>query len=107
MMIERKALFPAFVDLLAHEQLAVRLGAMAAMEEMAQKAPDLAAQTVGPLWDRFSRADGPVKGDILYTLGEAGTREILPRLKRVLENETDGELKEAAREAMDRIHEKA
>ncbi len=103
MMLDENAVFPAFLDLLVHEKWPVRLGAMVAMEEIAEKNKKLASTVVEPLWNRFLHAEDRVKGDILYILGEAGDHELIPRLEMISEGQYDAELKEAASEAIEKI----
>jgi len=103
MMLDKKTIFPAFLDVLVHKKWPVRLGAIVAMEEIAGRNPELAAQVIDPLWERFHHAEDPVKGDIIYILGELGNYEIAARLEMVLNGQYDSEIKEAAREALEKI----
>ncbi|NVM22193.1 MAG: thioredoxin family protein [Desulfobacterales bacterium] len=103
MMLDKEDIFPAFVDLLTHEKWPVRLGAMVAMEEISGRNRQLAARVIGPLWERFDHAGDTVKGDIIYILGESGDRRIAPRLEVILAGEYDAEVKEAAKEALEKI----
>ena len=106
MMLDKEILFPAFLDLLIHEKWPVRLGAMVAMEEIADRNPELAAQVIDPLWENFHHVGDPVKGDIIYILGETGNYEIAPRLETILSGHYDTEVKEAAKEAIEKIERK-
>ncbi|MBW2265830.1 MAG: thioredoxin family protein [Deltaproteobacteria bacterium] len=103
MMIEKEMIFPALVDLLAHEKLFVRIGAMVVMEEIAKRRPGLAVEVIEPLWERFSQVEDPIKGDIIHVLGEIGYQGLIPRLGVVLDGPYHTEVKEAAREAMEKI----
>ncbi len=103
MMLDKEKLFPAFLDLLMHEKWPVRLGAMVAMEEIADRNPELAAQVIDPLWEGFHHVEDPVKGDIIYIFGETGNYEIAPRLETILGGQYDTEVKEAAKEALEKI----
>ncbi len=103
MLLDRGSIFPAFVDLLAHEKLFVRLGAMVIMEEIAEQRPELAAQVVGPLWDRFPDAPDQVKGDIVHVLGQSANDKIVPWMEEILRGPYHPEVKEAAKEALERI----
>ncbi len=103
MMIEKEMIFPALVDLLAHEKLFVRVGAMVVMEEIAERRPGLAVEVIEPLWERFSQVEDPIKGDIIYVLGEIGYQGLIPRLDVVLDGPYHTEVKEAAREALEKI----
>ncbi len=103
MMLHKKKIFPAFLDLLIHKKWPVRLGAMVTMEEIASQNRELAAQIIDPLWERFHNVEDQVKGDIIYVLGELGRDRIAPRLEMVLNGQYDNEVKEAAKEALQKI----
>lgn len=103
MMLERGQIFPAFLDLLSHVRLPVRLGAMVAMEEVVEKNPTLANEVIEPLWKVFPSLKEPVKGDMLYIFGMLKNDQMIPRLQRILTGPYDDEVKEAAKEALDRI----
>jgi len=106
LMLKRKTIFPAFVDLLAHRKWPVRLGAMVALEEISEKSPELAGTVAEPLWERFEAAGEPVKGDILHVLGEIGDRRYVPALQGVLDRDYGEEITEAAKEALEKIAER-
>ncbi len=95
-----------FIDLLTEERFTVRLGAMAAMEEIIQQNHPLAATITKPLWERFERVTEPVQIDILYLLGETGSRETIPTLESVLNGRHREHVKEVARESVERIRER-
>ncbi len=103
MMLDKQHIFPAFFDLLTHEKMFIRLGAMAVMEEITERSPRLAAQVVEPLWERFDRAGDQVRGDIIHILGESGNKEITPRLEEILDGSYPAEVKEATQEALEKI----
>jgi hypothetical protein len=103
MMLDKEEIFPAFLDLLIHKKWPVRLGAMVVMEEITSRHPELAAHVIDPLWERFHHVEDPVKGDIMYILGESGDHKIAPRVQMILRGEYDVEVKEAAREALEKI----
>jgi HEAT repeat protein len=103
MMLDKEEMFPAFLDLLIHKKWPVRLGAMVAMEEITDRNPELAAQVIDPLWERFHQVEDPVKGDIIYILGESGDYKIAPRMEMILSGEYHAEVKEAAGEALEKI----
>ena len=103
MIIEREIIFPALVDLLAHEKLFVRMGAMVVMEEIAERRPGLAVAVIEPLWERFFQVEDQIKGDIIHVLGEIGYQGLIPKLGVVLDGPYHTEVKEAAREAMEKI----
>jgi hypothetical protein len=103
MMLERGLIFPSFIDLLVHEKLFLRLGAMVIMEEIAERNRRLAGQVVGPLWARFEEADDRVQGDILHVLGETGSLELTSRLRAIRDGSYHPEVKDAAQEALEKI----
>jgi hypothetical protein len=103
MMLESEQIFPAFLDLLSHDRLPVRLGAMVAMEHLCEKNLTLANEAAEPLWERFPSMKDPVKGDLLYIFGLLKTHRMIPRLQAVLEGAYGDDVKDAAEEALDRI----
>ena len=103
MMLEENIIFPAFYDVLTHDKWSVRLGAMVVMEEIIDRQPELAAQAIKPLWERFFEVSDQVKGDILYVFGEIGKPQALSNLESVLSGEFGKEVKEAAEEALQKI----
>ena len=103
MMVERKMIFPAFIELLAHPRWSVRLGAMVAFETVVEKDPGLAGGVVAPLVAAFADVEDTVKGDMLYVLGEAGNKAALPFLKTVESGDFDEEVRSAAGEAIDKL----
>jgi hypothetical protein len=100
MMLNKAEIFPAFYELLIHAKWPVRLGAMVVMEEIIEKNPDLAIQTIKPLWQYFDEVDDRVKGDLVYILGQMAPMETMPLLESILKGEYEAEVKEAAREAI-------
>jgi hypothetical protein len=76
---------------------------MVVMEEIAEKNPDLAANVLNPLWDRFHEASVQIQGDILHVFGEIGDPRPVSWLETVLSGNFDREVEEAAREALEKI----
>jgi hypothetical protein len=103
MMKDRQEIFPDFIRLLCHEKWPVRLGAMVAAETLAEQDRELASALEGPLWDSFDRADERAKGDMLYVIGQCGTRDSLFRLQPLVEGGYSPEIREAGREAMESL----
>ena len=101
--LERGTVAPAFVELLTHPLLPLRLGAMAVMETMAETAPGLARGVLPSLWERFGAAENAVKGDILYVIGEVGDGRWEPVLAAVVDGAADPEVRAAAAEALEKI----
>lgn len=100
MMLESKRLFPALYDVLTHDKWPTRLGAMVVMEEIAEANPDLAAEGLNPLWDRFQHVSAQIQGDILHVFGEIGDSRAVSWLRTVLAGKFDCEVKEAAKDAL-------
>jgi len=105
MMLQAGEIFPSFLDVLVHEKMFVRLGAMVVMEELAKRDPALARQAVDPLLERFGEASEPIQGDLIHVIGETGDRRSIPMLKDVLKASCGPEVKEAAKDALDRLGE--
>jgi hypothetical protein len=103
MMLEKQSIFPAFIELLTHEQFSVRLGAMAAMEEIAAQNISLAGDIVEPLLAQFQKQNNQIRGDILHILGESAGIDIVPKLKQISEGQYDDDIREAAQEAIEKI----
>jgi glutaredoxin len=103
MMLDKEMIFPAFIELLAHEKWPVRLGAMVVLEYISEKNRELAAQVITPLWELYHDVEDPVKGDIIHIFGETGNHEIVPKLKTILSSPYNNEVKNAAKEAIDKI----
>ena len=103
MMIKKAQIFPAFYTLLIHSKWPVRLGAMVVMDELIEKKPVLALQTQDYLLRSFNDVADTVKGDLLYMIGEMGRGQSIAFLQNVLTDEYDAEVKEAAREALDKV----
>jgi hypothetical protein len=103
MMTSHGKIFPAFVDLLIHPEFSVRLGAMAAMEDVADRAISIAGQVVAPLMAQFDQVDETIKGDILYVIGVCGDEAAVPFLTSMAAAAESEELKEAAEDALEAI----
>jgi alkyl hydroperoxide reductase subunit AhpF len=102
-MIRTGTLFKEFVQLLLHDTWSVRLGAMVVVETLGEEHPDLAEKLCPLLIREFDRRDIPVKGDILYALGETGNLETKTWIQEILKDLENEDLKEAAGDAIDAI----
>lgn len=100
LMMGAKKIIPAFIELLAAPKWPIRLSAMVVFETLAETDNDLAADCIAPLWRRFAQADDKVKGDLLYILGQAGTKSAISKLQAVLAGAYSKEVKAAARETL-------
>ncbi len=98
--------FPSFVELLTNEKWTVRLGAMVTAEELAARNRRVAAGLAKLVWDRLRAASEPVQGDLLYVIGETGDEDVAASLVSIREGDFGDEVKEAAREALERIRER-
>jgi len=99
-------LFPSIFDLLTHPKWPARLGAMVVMETIAAADPELAAEAVPILRQRYDRLEDPVKGDVLYIIGETGDHRSIPFLKKVAAASGNAEVRQAAREALASIQQR-
>lgn len=104
MMLASQKIFPAFYDLLTHDKWPVRLGAMVVMEAIADKNSVIASEAIKPLWGHFDGVSNQIKGDILYMFGEIGDPATIPWLETVVAGKFDEEVKEAAREALEKLN---
>jgi len=102
-MLDAQEIIPSIYELLIHDKWSVRLGAMVVMEEIAEKNPRMASEAIDPLWAHFEGVADQVKGDILYLFGEIGDPRVIPWLDEVTAGEFDAEVKEAAKEALEKI----
>jgi hypothetical protein len=103
MMMEAGFLFPAFYDVLTHDKWPIRLGAMVVMEQIIDENPELSIEALDPLWQRFHQVASQVQGDILHVFGEIGDPRSVSWVESILSGHFDPEVKEAAREAADKI----
>lgn len=99
-MIRAQSLFPAMLDLLTHEVFSLRLGAMVVMEDLGERAPQLARSALEPLWERMPRVEEAVQGDIIYLIGEIGDATWVPRLEALLHKAVSPDLEEALQDAL-------
>lgn len=98
-------IYPAFIDLLTHPIWSTRLGAMVVMETLVESDPQLAAEIQQPIWQHFETANDPVKGDLLYIIGELRSINDVSKLKAIIEGEYNQDVKEAADEALAKMSE--
>jgi hypothetical protein len=103
LMLDAREIFPSIYELLIHDKWSVRLGAMVVMEEIAEENPGMASEAIDPLWTHFETAADQVKGDILYLFGEIGDTKAIPLLEGITAGDFDAEVKEAAREALEKL----
>ena len=106
LMRSHRLVFPALIDLLTDEKWPRRLGAMVAMESVAETDPALAAEAVPRLLGRIENLSDAVKGDVVYLLGEIGGPNIAALLTRFTGEDVSSELAEAAAEALEKVNRK-
>ena len=76
---------------------------MVAAEEIGEKDRTLGRAILEGLWGRLGTLPDSVKGDMLYLFGELGGGEWVPRLRGLIAKGLQGELKEAAEEAIENL----
>ena len=103
MMLDTGQIFPAFYELVVHSKWPVRLGAMVVIEEIAGQNPAMASGLIDFLWNRFHHLPDQIRGDILYLFGEIRDDRAKAWLDEVLAGEFEEEVKEAAREALEKF----
>ncbi len=103
LMLSSGLIFPTFYDLITNEKWPIRLGAMVVMEEIAEKAPELAGSAIVKLWENFNNYEDSIKGDIIYITGEAGNFTFIDKIKDIINGNYSEELKEAAIEAVENL----
>ena len=99
-MLERGEVFSGVLDLAAGDLFSLRLGAMVALETVGELDPALARTALEPLWERMADASLPVRGDVLYLIGELGDDRWRPRLETLLKGSKEPELREAIQDAL-------
>lgn len=100
MMAESGQVFPALIELLAHERWSVRLGAMVAAEYLADQAPSLALELADQLWDCFSGLTAQAQGDVLHVIGQVRSQKTRSCLEKVISGDYDETVIEAASEIL-------
>ena len=103
MMLKAGCIFPGFIDLLTHEAFPIRLGAMAAAEEIAESRISLAVQMAALLVERFEQQSDAVKGDILYIIGASGDERNIEFLGKISTGDYSKDVKESAADALEEI----
>jgi hypothetical protein len=107
MMARAGRIFPAFVELLMHVRWSVRLGAMVAVETLADEAPAVAAALAPELMARYGFQGVAVRGDLLQVLGTVGGPELADAVEAMTREETHADVREAAAEAVASLRQKS
>jgi len=105
LVLRRRRIFPALMEALLRTEFSLRLGAMVALEDVAESDPDLARGILPALWGHIDDVPVPVKGDIVYLVGKLGDSRWQQPLKDYLAsypNDDDG-IKEIGHEALERL----
>jgi len=96
------ALYPLLAELLRDERIAIRIGASALVESLAEEGSDQAALAAGVLLPLLDSDSANVRGDAAYLLGIVGGKESLSRLGK-MPGDSDGNVRAAAAEAVESI----
>lgn len=96
------SLYHLLADLLRDEGISVRLGTCALVESLAEEDPGKGRQAAGVLLPLLEEESPTVRGDAAYLLGIIGDPGSLPGLRKRKEDE-NSDVREAVREALERI----
>ena len=105
MMVADADVYKGALALLADPDWSVRMGMMVVLEEVAERSPDLVQRVYPYLVDLLDHGDANQRGDVAYLLGIIGNGSVLEPLK-MLVNDRNPEVAEAAFEAVQRIQER-
>jgi HEAT repeat protein len=103
LMMKHGKIFPAFLPLLTHDMWAIRLGAMVAFEQIADRDKDMAGEILATLMRSFDGMEDRVKGDMIYLLGQLGDEKNIPFLEAIKAETTNHEIRESVVEALERM----
>jgi hypothetical protein len=104
MMVDCNRIFPALLELLSHPQWPLRLGAMVTAEELHALSPGLGRKMIDALWNRFDAVSDQAKGDFLFLCAEIGERADVPRIQAVLQRKVSNDVRDAAEDALEKLH---
>jgi thiol-disulfide isomerase/thioredoxin len=105
MMLDKRQIFEAFLDVLTHKEWTIRLGAMVAVETLADEDRKLAAQIIPFLQKGFDHFSDGVRGDALYIMGLAGDKDTAAWIQKILNGDCSSEIRDAGQEALENIAE--
>jgi thiol-disulfide isomerase/thioredoxin len=94
-----------FGQLIAHELLSIRLGAMVCVEYIADENPTLAQSLCEQIWPLLLKSSVQVQGDLIYLIGICGTEKDIPKLKDMMAQAVDNDIKDSITEAIEAIQE--
>jgi len=96
-----------FDQLIAHDLLSVRLGAMVCVEYIVEENQLLGQSLCENIWQAMSRVNTQVQGDLIYLLGICGTDKDRLKLNDMAIQASDADIKEAIHEAIQTIQEQS
>jgi glutaredoxin len=105
MMVADGDVYVRALELLADPDWSVRMGMMVVLEEVAKLRPDLLQRVYPYVVDLLDHGDANQRGDMAYLLGLIGDANVLGPLKMLL-NDKNSEVAEAAFEAVQQIQER-
>lgn len=105
MMVADADVYGGALQLLTDPDWSVRMGMMVVLEELAERSPVLVQSVYPYLVELLDHGDANQRGDMAYLLGLIGNVSVLEPLKMLL-NDTNSEVAEAAFEAIQQIQER-
>jgi len=102
-MLKNGRFFDDFDQLIAHELLSVRLGAMVCVEYIADEDIALAQTLCDKIWKWIPTVNTQVQGDLFYLLGICGEDKEIKRLQDFADAGVNKDLHEAIIEAIENI----
>ena len=105
MMVADADVYGGALQLLTDPDWSVRMGMMVVLEELAERSPVLVQSVYPYLVELLDHEDANQRGDMAYLLGLIGNVSVLEPLKMLL-NDTNSEVAEAAFEAIQQIQER-
>ena len=97
-----KSLYEYIGYLMSDERMRVRIGATALIETMKDEDPDNISKAIPSILPLLRKQDPVTKGDIAYLLGVIGSKETIPYLNDLL-NDEDVNVRTIAQEAIEDI----
>jgi thiol-disulfide isomerase/thioredoxin len=96
-----------FDQLIAHELLSIRLGAMVCVEHIVDENRTFAQTLCDTIWPLISKTNIPIQGDLIYLIGICGTELDIPKLKQKALQTDNDDIKESISEAIQSIQEQS
>ena len=98
-----KSLYEYIGYLMSDERMRVRIGATALIETMKDEDPGNVSKAIPSILPLLRTQSPVTRGDIAYLLGVIGSKETIPYLNELL-NDEDMNVKTSAQEAIEDIH---